>query len=43
MPQITLLDGGLSRELLAYGAQLHQPEWSAGALMETPQAVQSGA
>ncbi len=41
MSPITLLDGGLSRELLAYGAPLRQPEWSAGALMDHPQAVQA--
>ncbi|MYM56912.1 homocysteine S-methyltransferase family protein [Thalassovita mangrovi] len=39
MTRITLLDGGLSRELLRFGAQLRQPEWSAGALMDTPNAV----
>ncbi|WP_460274072.1 homocysteine S-methyltransferase family protein [Celeribacter sp. ULVN23_4] len=39
MTKITLLDGGLSRELQRFGAELRQPEWSAGALMETPDAV----
>ncbi|WP_425405287.1 homocysteine S-methyltransferase family protein [Hwanghaeella sp.] len=39
MPVITLLDGGLSRELIRFGAELKQPEWSAGALIEKPDAV----
>lgn len=39
MTKITLLDGGLGRELMRYGASLRQPEWSAGALIETPEAV----
>jgi len=39
MPAITLLDGGLSRELLRFGAELRQPEWSAGALIDHPVAV----
>lgn len=39
MAHITLLDGGLSRELQRFGAELRQPEWSAGALMEAPEAV----
>ncbi|GGG74055.1 homocysteine S-methyltransferase [Salipiger pallidus] len=37
--QITLLDGGLGRELMRFGAELTQPEWSAGALMDAPDAV----
>lgn len=36
---IRILDGGMSRELLRLGAQLRQPEWSALALMETPEIV----
>ncbi|TQV77863.1 homocysteine S-methyltransferase family protein [Denitrobaculum tricleocarpae] len=39
MARITLLDGGLSRELENCGAELRQPEWSALALMEKPEAV----
>jgi S-methylmethionine-dependent homocysteine/selenocysteine methylase len=41
MAKITLLDGGLGRELMRFGAELRQPEWSAGALMEAPEAVRS--
>ena len=33
---ITLLDGGMGRELLRIGAPFRQPEWSALALMEGP-------
>ena len=40
MAKITLLDGGLSREMTRFGAELKQPEWSAGALIERPEAVQ---
>jgi len=36
---ITILDGGMSRELMRLGARLVQPEWSALALMESPQIV----
>ncbi len=36
---ITILDGGISRELQRVGAKLRQPEWSALALMETPELV----
>lgn len=36
---IRILDGGMSRELLRLGAELRQPEWSAIALMETPNIV----
>lgn len=36
---ITILDGGISRELQRVGAQLRQPEWSALALIETPELV----
>lgn len=39
MGQIIILDGGLSRELENCGAELRQPEWSALALMEKPEAV----
>lgn len=34
-----ILDGGLSRELVRFGAELKQPEWSAGALMDHPEVV----
>jgi len=36
---VVILDGGMSRELEACGAQLRQPEWSAAALWEHPEAV----
>ncbi|MBJ7537323.1 homocysteine S-methyltransferase family protein [Marinomonas transparens] len=39
MTSITILDGGLSRELERLGAPFRQPEWSALALMETPNIV----
>ncbi len=39
MARITILDGGMSRELVRLGAELRQPEWSALALMESPQIV----
>ncbi|MBP1860427.1 homocysteine S-methyltransferase family protein [Rhizobium herbae] len=39
MSRIRILDGGMSRELLRLGAQLRQPEWSALALIETPDIV----
>lgn len=39
MTLLTLLDGGLGRELMRFGAELRQPEWSAAALMESPEAV----
>nr|WP_319249404.1 homocysteine S-methyltransferase family protein [uncultured Celeribacter sp.] len=41
MNQITVLDGGMSRELQRWGAALRQPEWSALALIETPEIVQT--
>lgn len=41
MTSITLLDGGMSRELQRNGATLRQPEWSALALIETPQIVEA--
>lgn len=37
--QITLLDGGMGRELERMGAPFRQPEWSALALIEAPDAV----
>lgn len=36
---ITLLDGGMGRELLRVGAPFQQPEWSALSLMEAPDLV----
>ncbi|KXT09510.1 hypothetical protein AC579_7186 [Pseudocercospora musae] len=36
---ITILDGGMSRELIRLGAPFHQPEWSALALIEAPEYV----
>ncbi|MEL6921533.1 MAG: homocysteine S-methyltransferase family protein [Pseudomonadota bacterium] len=39
MTHITLLDGGMSRELVLHGATLKQPEWSALALMNEPEKV----
>ncbi len=36
---ITILDGGISRELQRLGAPFRQPEWSALALIETPHLV----
>lgn len=36
---VTILDGGISRELQKLGAPFRQPEWSALALMETPDLV----
>ncbi|OQP86728.1 homocysteine S-methyltransferase [Rhizobium rhizosphaerae] len=41
MTQLTLLDGGMSRELKRLGAELKQPEWSALALMNSPEIVQA--
>ena len=37
--RITLLDGGMGRELKRMGAPFRQPEWSALALMEAPDFV----
>ncbi len=37
--QMILLDGGMGRELKRMGAPFRQPEWSALALMEAPEAV----
>ncbi|MGE6741030.1 homocysteine S-methyltransferase family protein [Allorhizobium pseudoryzae] len=39
MSTLRILDGGMSRELLRLGAQLKQPEWSALALIDSPQIV----
>lgn len=36
---ITILDGGMGRELLRIGAPFRQPEWSALALIEGPERV----
>jgi S-methylmethionine-dependent homocysteine/selenocysteine methylase len=36
---ITILDGGMGRELARMGAPFRQPEWSALALMEAPDTV----
>lgn len=38
---ITILDGGMSRELMRLNAPFHQPEWSAATLYEGPSFVQS--
>lgn len=37
--RVTVLDGGMGRELLRVGAPFRQPEWSALALMEAPDRV----
>ncbi|WEZ82381.1 homocysteine S-methyltransferase family protein [Rhizobium sp. 32-5/1] len=39
MSDVLILDGGMSRELVRLGAQLRQPEWSALALIDTPEIV----
>ncbi|HLP70216.1 MAG TPA: homocysteine S-methyltransferase family protein [Rhizobium sp.] len=39
MKHVLILDGGMSRELARLGAPLRQPEWSALALMESPDIV----
>ena len=39
MANITVLDGGMGRELLRMGAPFRQPEWSALALIEAPEFV----
>ncbi|MEI4472789.1 homocysteine S-methyltransferase family protein [Frigidibacter sp. MR17.24] len=39
MSTITLLDGGMGRELERSGAPFRQPEWSALALIEAPETV----
>jgi homocysteine S-methyltransferase len=41
MTSIIILDGGMGRELLRLGAPFRQPEWSALALMEAPDTVES--
>ena len=38
-PPVTILDGGMSRELVRIGAPFRQPEWSAYALIEAPETV----
>jgi S-methylmethionine-dependent homocysteine/selenocysteine methylase len=39
LPTVTVLDGGMGRELLRIGAPFRQPEWSALALWEAPERV----
>lgn len=39
MTTLKILDGGMSRELLRLGAELKQPEWSALALINSPEIV----
>ena len=39
MDKVTVLDGGMGRELLEIGAPFRQPEWSALALIEGPEWV----
>ncbi|MGV1760865.1 homocysteine S-methyltransferase family protein [Rhizobium sp. A22-96] len=39
MSKLYILDGGMSRELLRLGAELKQPEWSALALINSPDIV----
>lgn len=39
MTNITILDGGMGRELERMNAPFHQPEWSALALIEAPEKV----
>ncbi|OWV97335.1 homocysteine methyltransferase [Rhizobium sp. R72] len=39
MNKVCILDGGMSRELLRLGAELKQPEWSALALIDSPDIV----
>ncbi|MFA1626574.1 homocysteine S-methyltransferase family protein [Rhizobium mongolense] len=39
MSRLCILDGGMSRELLRLGAELKQPEWSALALVNSPDIV----
>jgi homocysteine S-methyltransferase len=39
MARITILDGGMGRELKRMGAPFRQPEWSALALMDAPDSV----
>ncbi len=37
--KITILDGGIGRELELRGAPIKQPEWSALAMIEDPETV----
>lgn len=39
MHTLTILDGGMGRELARLGAPFKQPEWSALAMMEAPEIV----
>ena len=39
MSKITIMDGGMGRQLQAMGAPFRQPEWSALALIESPDTV----
>ena len=39
MERVTVLDGGMGRELKRIGAPFGQPEWSALALIESPDHV----
>ena len=39
MTRVTVLDGGMGRELKRIGAPFRQPEWSALALIESPEHV----
>lgn len=41
MKTMTILDGGMSRELERHGAPFRQPEWSALAIIETPEIVKT--
>lgn len=41
MTQVTILDGGMGRELKRSGAPFRQPEWSALALIEAPERVEA--
>jgi len=40
-PGVTLLDGGMGRQLARMGAPFRQPEWSALALIEAPETVRA--
>ena len=40
LPEITILDGGMGRQLLRMGAPFRLPEWSALALIAAPQFVE---
>ncbi len=39
MKKLTILDGGMGRELKRIGAPFSQPQWSAQALIESPEYV----